>query len=96
MSIRIAGCVLSAALLWSQHATGADPERGRALHDKHCLMCHNTSAYKQDGKVKTYDQVRAEVVRWQAAASLRWSKDDVEDVSAHLAQTYYAIPCPTC
>ena len=96
MSIRIASVLLAAGVLWSLPATGADPERGRTLHDKHCVMCHNTSAYKKEGKIKTYDQLRAEVLRWQAAASLRWSKDDVEDVSTPLAQAYYDIPCPTC
>jgi hypothetical protein len=53
--------------------------------------------YKRDRKVvKTYDDVRAQVVRWQAAGSLRWSKDDIESVTAFLAETYYDIPCPTC
>ena len=74
-------------------ALSADLERGRSLHDTHCRMCHDSVAYKRDKKIAaTYDTVRAQVVRWQKNTSLRWSDEDIDNVTAYLAKTYYKIP----
>ena len=87
--------VLTAALALSNFALGADAERGKTLHDTHCRMCHDSVAYKREAKIaKTYDEVRAQVTRWQANTSLHWSEADIDDVTSYLASTYYKIPCP--
>jgi mono/diheme cytochrome c family protein len=79
------------------NAVSADLERGRALHDTHCRMCHDSVAYKRDKKIAaTYEEVRAQVVRWQTNSSLRWSEEDIDNVTAYLAKTYYKLPCPNC
>jgi len=90
--------LLAAALgLASGSALSADPERGRTLHDTHCRMCHDSVAYKRDKKIAaSYEEVRAQVVRWQANTSLRWSDTDIDDGTAYLAKTYYNLPCPSC
>ena len=90
-------CLAAASvLLFASAAPAADVERGRALHDTHCRMCHTAAAYKRDSKVaQTYEGVRAEVVRWQKNSSLRWTEDDIENVTAYLAKTYYGLPCPS-
>jgi mono/diheme cytochrome c family protein len=90
--------LLSVALGFaSGNAVSADLERGRALHDTHCRMCHDSVAYKRDKKVAaSYEDVRAQVVRWQANSSLRWSEEDIDNVTAYLAKTYYKLPCPNC
>ena len=44
----------------------------------------------------TYEEVRAQVVRWQTNSSLRWSEEDIDNVTAYLVKTYYKIPCPNC
>jgi mono/diheme cytochrome c family protein len=75
----------------------ADTGRGVMLHDTHCLTCHDTRVYKRGSKVaQNYDQVRAEVVRWQRTAALRWSDADIDAVAVYLAQTFYKLPCPVC
>jgi hypothetical protein len=28
--------------------------------------------------------------------SLRWTDEDIDNVAAYLAKTYYKIPCPDC
>jgi mono/diheme cytochrome c family protein len=74
-------------------ALSADLERGQTLHDTHCRMCHDSVAYKRDKKIAaTYEEVRAQVVRWQTNTSLRWSDTDIENVTAYLAKTYYKLP----
>jgi len=85
--------LIAAFGLTSGTATSADLERGKALHDTHCRMCHDSVAYKRDKRVAaTYEGVRAQVVRWQTNTSLHWSDEDIDNVTAYLAKTYYNIP----
>jgi len=94
----LVSCLAAASVLLFASATApaADVERGRALHDTHCRMCHTAAAYKRDSKAaQSYEGVRAEVVRWQKNSSLRWSDDDIDNVTAYLAKTYYGLPCPS-
>src|SRR5262245_36607581 len=75
----------------------ADFERGRALYDNHCRMCHESLAFKRGDKIaKDYEEVRAQVNRWQTNTSLHWSVEDIENVASYVAKTYYKIPCPDC
>jgi mono/diheme cytochrome c family protein len=97
-SLSLVSVVLALALgLLSGNVSAADLDRGRALHETHCRMCHESIAYKRDKKIaNTYEEVRAQVVRWQTNTSLHWSDDDIDSVAAYLARTYYKIPCPHC
>lgn len=102
--LSVSGVVRLAALLaaasWnaaSWDALGADAERGRLLHDTHCISCHDTRVYKRDSKVATnYDEIRTQVMRWQTNVFLRWSTGDIDAVTAYLARTFYMVPSPDC
>ena len=75
----------------------ADPDRGRLLHDQRCVSCHDTRVYKRDSKVaRNYDEIRAQVVRWETNVSLNWNDSDVDSVTTYLARTFYKVPCPVC
>jgi len=91
MSIAAAAAwALSAGSVW-----GADPERGKMLHDNHCLMCHDSIAYKRSDKIAhTYAEVKAQVTRWQTNTGLRWTAEDIESVTAYVAATYYGLAAP--
>jgi mono/diheme cytochrome c family protein len=70
-------------------------ERGQSLHENHCRMCHDSIAYKRGEKIaKNYDEVRAQVVRWETNTGLHWSPEDVDNVAAYLASRYYKYPLP--
>ena len=87
---------LSAAVATAS-AHSADLERGRSLYENHCRMCHESLAFKRDDKIaKDYEEVRAQVNRWQTNTSLHWSEEDIENVASYVARTYYKIPCPAC
>jgi mono/diheme cytochrome c family protein len=89
------GLLMCAAVVADSSAHAADLERGKLLHDNHCRMCHDSVAYKRDSTaVKDYAQIRAQVVRWQSNTGLRWSSDDIDNVTAYLAQTYYKLAAP--
>lgn len=78
-------------------APGADTDRGRMLHDTHCVSCHDSKVYKRDSKVATnYEEIRKQVVRWETNVSLRWNDGDIDAVTTHLARAFYKVPCPLC
>ncbi len=86
--------VLAAA---SWNARGAETDRGRMLHDTHCVSCHDSKVYKRDSKVATdYDEIRKQVVRWETNVSLHWSDGDIDAVTTYLARTFYKVPCSVC
>ena len=75
----------------------ADFERGRVLYENHCRMCHESLAFKRGDRIaKDYEEVRAQVIRWQTNTSLHWSEEDIENVASYVARTYYKMPCPDC
>lgn len=85
--------LLSLAGVWP--AIAADLQRGKELHDNHCRMCHDSIAYKRGDRIaQNYAQIKAQVTRWQTNTGLRWSAEDVENVAAYVARTYYKLDAP--
>lgn len=84
---------LSAALFSLGGAIAAEMpnlERGRALYENHCVVCHTASIH---GRLKRIpfnaDELRQIVVNWQREEKLRWDARDVEDVVHFLRETRY-------
>jgi mono/diheme cytochrome c family protein len=74
----------------------ADLQRGKELHDNHCRMCHDSIAYKRGDRIaKDYAQVKAQVIRWQTNTGLQWSAEDIENVTAYVARTFYKLDVPS-
>ena len=90
------GLLICAFVAPAASANAADLERGKLLHDNHCRMCHDSIAYKRGSKLANdYAQIKAQVIRWQTNTGLRWSPEDIDSVTAYLAETYYKLPVPT-
>lgn len=73
--------------------------RGKSLYETKCHECHSRSVHHRESrKAKSYTAVRKEVERWEGALGGGWSKEDVDDVTLYLNETYYKHPCPksTC
>lgn len=86
----LAGFMLAAA---SAPSTAADLDRGRSLHDTHCVLCHTPSVYSREDRIaNSYLEIRQQVQRWQENTKLRWSAYDIDSVSEFLADKYYKIP----
>ena len=97
MSFRPSVLALFAGILAFAPALAQDLQRGKMLYENHCRMCHDSIAFKRDQKIAhTYDEVRAQVTRWQTNTSLHWSAEDIANVASYVAKTYYRIPCPDC
>jgi mono/diheme cytochrome c family protein len=78
---------------WAQAAP--DAERGKILYETRCSACHANSVHNRDArKAKSFDAVRAQVLRWSAESGSKWSGDEIDDVTLYLNQRYYRFPCP--
>lgn len=64
--------------------------RGKLLYATHCIACHAVEIHWREKKlVNNWNSLKTQVYRWQEAAGLRWSEDDIEQVSAYLSTEYY-------
>jgi len=73
----------------------ADAERGKMLYETRCSACHETSVHKQGSrKAKSFEGVRAQVLRWSAEVGGVWSVDEIDDLTLYLNERYYHFPCP--
>jgi mono/diheme cytochrome c family protein len=80
-------------------ATAADAERGRTLYSARCDGCHAESVHsRQKRAAAEFDAIRGWVRRWSLNLGLKWSEEEIDDVSAWLNARYYRFPCPpaTC
>jgi mono/diheme cytochrome c family protein len=97
MVFRLSFAPLLVGILAAIPARALDLERGRALYENHCRICHESIAFERGDRIaKNYEEVSAQVRRWQTNMSLHWSAEDIENVASYVARTYYKIPCPAC
>lgn len=74
---------------------GLDNSRGALLYTTHCIACHDASMHWRDNKaVKDWSSLHMQVQRWQSAANLDWTPQDVSDVARYLDALYYKLPGP--
>lgn len=71
-------------------AQASDAQRGRALYENHCQACHTPKVHTRANKIPiTLTELRKIVDSWQQEQRLRWSEQDVGDVTEYLNQTRY-------
>ena len=76
--------------------TSPSATRGELLYATHCVGCHDTEVHWRDRRLaKDWASLQAQVRRWQANASLRWSDDEIRDVTRYLNGRYYHFTPPT-
>lgn len=67
-----------------------DEDRGRALYENHCQVCHTSRVHSRINKLPISRAELQEIVdRWQREEQLRWSAQDVADVVEFLGRTRY-------
>jgi mono/diheme cytochrome c family protein len=60
------------------------------LYSTHCSTCHNSTIHWREQKLATdWTSLKAQVNRWQRYTKLRWSEQDINDVTAYLNTYYY-------
>ena len=94
LAAAIASFALSLAGLSAAQAA-ADAERGKNLYETRCGACHAISMHQRNSrKAKSFDGVRAQVLRWSSETGGSWSGEEIDAVTMHLNQRYYRFPCP--
>ena len=64
--------------------------RGELLYTTHCISCHTTEMHWRDKRsASDWPTLKAQVRRWQDAASLAWGDGDILDVTRYLNETIY-------
>lgn len=70
--------------------TDVPMSRGEMLYRNHCIECHNQQIHWRDARIaKDLDGIEREVRRWQDAIGMRWTKEEISEVSRYLNRTYY-------
>lgn len=87
---RCALAVVLAAMPSAGVAQLADAERGRALYENHCQVCHTPGIHSRVNRLAiTRAEVRDIVENWQKQQALNWSGQEVGDVVEFLNRTRY-------
>lgn len=67
-----------------------DAERGRALYENHCQVCHTPRVHSRANRLPVSRAELREIVdNWQRQEALGWSTQDVADVVEYLNRTRY-------
>ncbi len=67
-------------------------ERGRALYENHCVLCHTQKVHRRVPPMPiNVRDLRGIVSSWAREQNLRWSQADIEDVVQYLDRTHYQL-----
>ena len=70
-----------------------DPERGRALYENHCVVCHTSKVHRRYPPSAIDEEALRFIVKvWAEENRLRWGPQEIEDVVHYLDRTYYRFP----
>lgn len=65
-------------------------ERGRALYENHCVVCHTPKVHSRPNRIPlTVDELRQIVRDFAQGENLHWSEQEVADVVWFLNETKY-------
>src|SRR5687768_12480494 len=87
----------AAALLLACAPASAQPtpdvERGRALYENHCVVCHTSKVHRRfPPSAIDMEALRFIVKVWVEENRLKWGPEEIEDVVQYLDRTHYRFP----
>jgi mono/diheme cytochrome c family protein len=67
-----------------------DLERGRALYENHCVVCHTAKVHRRVPPLPLgVDDLRFIVTVWATQEGLRWNREEIDDVVYYLDRVHY-------
>lgn len=67
-----------------------DAAKGKTVHDKQCVACHDTSVYtRADRRVKSPEGLIGQVNGCVRQIGLKLDRDQVNDLVKHLDESFY-------
>ena len=71
-------------------AGAADLERGRQLHEDHCMECHTPEVYVRENRiVNSFQGLKERIRQCELSNELAWFEEEVDDVAAYLNAEFY-------
>lgn len=92
--------LLTCAIIFSYFVAAQEKEHEfKELHDESCLACHIVDHDKgfytrEETKMKTYNNLHAQVGRCVGAFNLEWFPEDQDGVVDYLNKSYYHFKKP--
>ena len=86
------GFAACALLAFPLAVRAQNTDRGELLYETHCTGCHGSVVHLRERHARTFDEIAAQVARWQASLGLNWSAPDIADVARHLDRRFYKLP----
>jgi mono/diheme cytochrome c family protein len=84
----LAGC--AAGVSTTTTTDVRDLERGRALYENNCRVCHTAKVHRRVPQLPAnQDELRRIVLTWVRYENMQWSSEDVDDVVFYVNRTYY-------
>lgn len=84
----VAACL--GAVVIAADACAQNIDRGRALYENHCQVCHSAQIRGRKSRAAlSMSELRGIVDSWQRNQGLRWTSDEIEDVVQFLSATRY-------
>lgn len=90
LAVTAAGLVAAAT-----GAGAADATLGRELYESRCGSCHSRSVHgRENREARDFEGIRTWVRRWSTNLDLKWTGEQIDDVSVYLNARYYRFACP--
>jgi len=87
---RVVAIAVSALLAGSGSGVAESFDRGQALYENHCMSCHEAVVHTRGTRRATsIAELRKWVATWSFHASLDWSSEEIDDVTAFMDRRYY-------
>lgn len=82
--------VLFALMPWCTSAVAAGFDRGEALYENHCKVCHETMVHDRgDHRARTIEDIRKWTRTWSFHTELDWTDSEINDVADYLNRRFY-------
>ena len=64
--------------------------RGGLLYSTHCSACHDATIHWREQKLaRDWQSLKGQVSLWQGFSNLRWTEEEIIDVTTYLNTHYY-------
>lgn len=81
--------LLTATLAHSAELVLGDAGKGKQLHDRDCVACHDSSVYTRPNRIKTLSGLEQRVQMCSSMLNKGYTEDDQANIVRFLNDTYY-------
>ena len=73
-----------------------DLDRGKQLHDEHCVQCHSSDIYTRENSIIfNYSDLDQRIRQCELGNELAWFDEEIKDVLMYLNRSFYGFEVPS-